>query len=170
MIPVFAGMLLLYSEERDWTRYGALAAFILAALSDLIDGTVARKLKQESEFGVRIDPVADKLLINAGFLILAFNESFHPAVPVWVAMAILGRDIFLVGFSALIVTFRGPGSVSPRVLGKVATTAQCVLLGLLLVNVPYAGLWITAVMLLTLASLLDYIYWGWQHQLRRKAA
>jgi len=170
LIPVFGVLLYFYAPSRDWLRYVALAIFVIAALSDVLDGIVARKYHQDSDLGVRIDPIADKILMNAGFLLLALNEDFLPDVPFGFAMFILARDVILLTCAAFLASLRGTDRVRPRLLGKATTAAQAVLLVLLLVNVPYAWLFMLVVLLITVASLLDYLYHAVRHVWKRKPA
>src|SRR5215467_9772356 len=85
-VPVFA-ILVLQQHNR-----AALLVLGVAALSDLLDGTVARLLKQESGLGVALDPIADKILMTTGYLALAFSG----ALPWWLTIVVLVRDAAIV--------------------------------------------------------------------------
>src|SRR5688572_7802341 len=80
LIPVFIGLAIYYARgaaaglPNEWLRYGAIAAFVVAAVSDAIDGWVARRFRQESNLGRLLDPLADKLLLVAAVLVLALSS------------------------------------------------------------------------------------------------
>ena len=106
-------------------RFGiALAVFFLASVTDFADGVVARKLKQQSRVGRFLDPLADKLLITAGFIVLALPHEKFASIPAWLAIAVVGRDVIIV-FGALIVywltKFR---EFTPTFLSKLNTLAE----------------------------------------------
>src|SRR5215213_1608506 len=94
LIPVFAS--LLFYEYIGL----ALLAFIIAGISDGVDGFIARRFKQESELGTIIDPIADKLLMTTAFIILTMPNVMQPArhlpVPLWVTAAVIGRDVLII--------------------------------------------------------------------------
>ena len=77
-------------------RFGAaLGVFFLASLTDFFDGYAARKLNQQSDIGRLLDPLADKLLTTAGFVVLAIPRNGFPTIPIWVAAIVIGRDIMI---------------------------------------------------------------------------
>jgi cardiolipin synthase len=122
LIPVFAGFL--FYGHHGW----ALVTFIVAGVSDGIDGFVARRFNQESELGTILDPIADKLLMTTAFVILSLKSIFpdtrHLPVPPYVTAAVIGRDILIVAAAAAIfmtTNFRG---FKPSSLGKLSTLVQ----------------------------------------------
>jgi cardiolipin synthase (CMP-forming) len=139
LIPVFVSLLF-------YQRFGlALAVFVLAGLTDGLDGLLARRFDQKSQLGTILDPIADKLMLVTAFIVLSMRSVFpqpvpsHLPVPFWVTVAVISRDVFiLVGAAAInIVTgFRG---FRPSWLGKVNTTVQIVSIGIIMLaaSVPY---------------------------------
>ena len=102
-------------------RYrAALAILTVAALSDVIDGIVARLLRQESPLGVALDPIADKLLMTTAFLTLAFRE----ALPWWLTIMVISRDVVIIITALLISLVAGYRPFRPSVLGKASTVVQ----------------------------------------------
>ena len=102
-------------------RYrGALAVLIAAALSDVVDGTLARLLKQETALGVALDPIADKLLMTTAYLTLAFRD----ALPWWLTILVISRDATIIITALLISLVAGYRPFRPSVLGKASTVAQ----------------------------------------------
>ena len=113
-VPVFA-ILVLELHYR-----AALAVLLAAAVSDVLDGTVARLLKQESPLGVALDPIADKLLMTAGYLSL----SLRGALPWWLTIVVLSRDVAIIMTALLISLVAGYRPFHPSLLGKASTAAQ----------------------------------------------
>lgn len=102
-------------------RYGgALAVLTAAALSDVVDGTVARLLKQETPLGVALDPIADKLLMTTAYLTLAFRD----ALPWWLTILVISRDVAIIITALLISLVAGYRPFRPSVLGKASTVVQ----------------------------------------------
>ncbi len=98
----------------------ALAVLVAAALSDIVDGTVARLLKQESPLGMALDPIADKILMTTGYLILAFRGVF----PWWLTILVLSRDVAIIMTALLICLVAGYRPFPPSIPGKVSTVTQ----------------------------------------------
>ena len=129
LIPVFVSLLF-------YQRFVlALAVFVLAGVTDGLDGLLARRFNQKSQLGTILDPIADKLMLVTAFVVLSMRSVFpqplpsHLPVPFWVTVAVISRDVFiLVGAAAInIVTgFRG---FRPSMLGKINTTVQIVAIG-----------------------------------------
>jgi cardiolipin synthase len=115
-IPFFA-ILVVAQEYR-----GALAVLTAAALSDVVDGTVARLLKQETPLGVALDPIADKVLMTTAYLTLAFRD----ALPWWLTILVISRDVAIIITALLISLVAGYRPFRPSILGKASTVAQVV--------------------------------------------
>lgn len=130
LIPVFAS--LLYYGYSAW----ALAVFIIAGLSDGIDGFIARRFNQESELGTIIDPIADKLLMTTAFVILTMPNVLQPArhlpVPFWVTAAVIGRDVLIITVAGAINIMTGFRGFKPSWLGKLSTLVQVIAVALIL--------------------------------------
>lgn len=131
LIPVFAS--LLFYGYSGW----ALVVFVVAGVSDGIDGFVARRFNQQSELGTIIDPIADKLLMTTAFIILTLPDIFAPVehlpVPFWVTAAVIGRDVLIVTVAAAINVMTGFRGFRPSWLGKLSTMVQVIAVGLILI-------------------------------------
>jgi cardiolipin synthase (CMP-forming) len=155
LIPVFVTLLV-------YRRPGlALLVFALAAFTDLLDGWVARRLKDESTLGAFLDPMADKLLLTASFVTLAYLK----VLPFWIAAVVITRDAILVSGALLIYMLGGRIHPRPTWAGKAATFFQvlAVLTGLLarffqVQLAPRPVLWVAAAF--TIISGLQYIVQG----------
>ncbi|MGO8792809.1 MAG: CDP-alcohol phosphatidyltransferase family protein [Terriglobia bacterium] len=113
-VPVFAILVM------DRHYRAALAVLTAAALSDVLDGLVARLLKQESPLGVALDPIADKILMTTGYITLAFRG----ALPWWLTIIVLTRDVAIVMTALAISLVAGYRPFHPSLLGKASTAAQ----------------------------------------------
>jgi cardiolipin synthase len=139
LIPVFVSLLF-------YQRFiFALVIFLLAGVTDGLDGLLARRFDQKSQLGTILDPIADKLMMVTSFVVLSMKSVFpqpvpsHLPIPFWVTIAVISRDVFiLVGAAAInIVTgFRG---FRPSLLGKINTTVQIVAIGIIMLaaSIPY---------------------------------
>ena len=141
----------------------ALPIFLVAALSDLVDGYIARRFKLVSKLGAALDPVADKLNMFVATVLLAWQG----LIPIWLAVAIIGRDIIIVVGALAYRIARGHLEIKPTRLSKVNTFIEFAVL--LLVMAAAAG-WIDAtawmpllfgvVFITVVASGVQYV-WHW---------
>jgi CDP-diacylglycerol--glycerol-3-phosphate 3-phosphatidyltransferase len=139
-IPVFVTMAVYYGhgvqnkDPQEWERFAAIIVFVLAAVSDGLDGYIARKYNQKSRLGVVLDPIADKGLLLAAIITLSFSN-WHYEFPLWFPILVITRDLVILLGTVLLYYFYGPVHVRPSWTGKTATAMQmvsiaCVLLGL----------------------------------------
>jgi len=100
----------------------ALAVFIIAGVTDALDGLIARRSGQKSSFGAWLDPMADKLMLLSAFVVLTLpNLGLANRLPVWLTVLMISRDVGIV-LTVLIVNLAvGPRTFRPTILGKVAT-------------------------------------------------
>ncbi len=129
LIPFFVVLVLYYAQNgRELYRLLAVLCFAVAAICDGVDGYIARRYNQRSELGAILDPLADKLLLVSGIVLLSFDHRpYLDSVPLWLTGTIIGRDmLLLIGLVVIQVTV-GKFTVRPRVVGKVATVLQMVL-------------------------------------------
>jgi CDP-diacylglycerol--glycerol-3-phosphate 3-phosphatidyltransferase len=135
LVPFFVVQVLYYvNTGNEWYRLAAFLCFAIAAISDGIDGYIARRYNQISELGKIIDPLADKLLLVSAVVLLSMNNEPHlRPIPIWLTATILSRDAILIIGLLLIHYVCGKATVRPVMLGKVATVMQmiCVLWALL---------------------------------------
>ena len=156
MIPFFVVMLLLNGGENQTYRYIAAAIFIVASLTDLLDGKIARKYNLVTNFGKFMDPLADKLLVCSALICLIELN----ALPAWMVIVIISREFIISGFR-LIASDNGV-VIAASYWGKFKTTFQMVSVVLLILDIPALAfvtticVWIA--LLLTIVSLVDYIY------------
>lgn len=103
----------------------AIAVFLLAGMTDALDGLVARKFNQKTSLGAFLDPIADKLLLVSSFIVLSLNSlELTVHIPVWVTITIIGRDILLVISVLTINLTAGHRVFYPSIFGKATTAAQ----------------------------------------------
>lgn len=156
MIPFFVFFLLWQNGENRTLRMIALALFIIASLTDLLDGKIARKYNLVTNFGKFMDPLADKLLVCSALICLIELN----ALPAWMVIVIISREFIISGFR-LIASDNGV-VIAASYWGKFKTTFQMVSVVLLILDIPALAfvtticVWIA--LLLTIVSLVDYIY------------
>lgn len=126
LVPVFLTEALTYvNGGGEMYRKLAIACFAVAAISDGIDGYIARRFNQRSQLGAILDPLADKLLLIAGTILLSLNNgTYLPHFPLWLAATILSRDLLLLIGLLVIQLVCGRVGVRPHFTGKIATVLQ----------------------------------------------
>jgi cardiolipin synthase len=135
MIPVFVTLAIYYGESiqekdpQDWMRFMAIAVFLVAALSDGLDGYVARRYNQRSSLGVILDPIADKGLLLSGIITLSISnwsqvDPNYGKFPAWFPVLVITRDTVILIGSAVLHVLNGTVRVRPSWTGKVATVLQ----------------------------------------------
>lgn len=141
-------------------RWAAMATFLTAALSDGLDGYLARRLGQRTRIGAILDPLADKLLVNATMIVLTVNQSFAYPVPITLLVLVFLRDGIILGGAAWIHFRRAPIHPKPRLLGKATTLVNCVCIGAVFAELTFAPFvfWIMGIFVVLSAA--DYIMFG----------
>jgi cardiolipin synthase (CMP-forming) len=126
LIPFFVVELIYYVRSgNEIHRLLAILSFAVTAILDGVDGYIARCYNQISELGKILDPLADKLLLVSGIVVLSFNHgTFLGQIPLWLTGTIIGRDLLLLVGVGVIRFTVGKVIVRPRFLGKIATVLQ----------------------------------------------
>lgn len=160
-VPVVVG--LLFWPEKDWARWTALGIFAAAAITDFLDGYLARLWSLQSSLGRMLDPIADKLLVGACLLMLTVIQQIN-GLTVWAALIILLREILVSGLREFLAELRV--SVPVSTVAKWKTTVQLLALGFLIVGPAgekvLPGTQIIGVVLLWIAAVLT-LYTGWDY-------
>ena len=139
LIPVFASLLF-------YQRFVlALGVFVLAGVTDGLDGLLARRFNQKSQLGTILDPIADKLMLVTAFVVLSMRSVFpqpvpsHLPIPFWVTVAVISRDVFILVGAAAINVVTGFRGFRPSMLGKINTVIQITAIGIIMfaASVPY---------------------------------
>lgn len=156
LIPVFVTLVV-------YDRVGlALWTFVLAALTDTLDGYIARTRGNTTRLGAFLDPLADKLLLTASFVTLTYR--FPWVLPFWLTAVVLSRDLVLILVAVLIMLTGGQIHPAPTMLGKTSTVFQMVAVAVALLGAaglePGAALRLglnTVTAMLTVASGAQYL-------------
>ena len=160
-IPLIVGVFYLPIAPAS-QNLAATVLFVVTALTDWLDGWLARRLNQTSAFGAFLDPVADKFLVSASLLILVGQDRVWPLV----ALVIIGREIAISSLREWMAQIGASGSVAVHMIGKVKTTVQMVAIPFLLFHGQLLGvidtqLWGTVLILvaavLTIWSMVYYL-------------
>lgn len=126
LIPVFVS-LLFYQKFLL-----ALGAFLIAGITDGLDGLLARRFHQQSPLGRILDPIADKMMLVTSFVVLSMRGVFptplppHLPIPFWVTITVISRDVFIIVGAAAINMVSGFRAFRPSFLGKLSTVVQIV--------------------------------------------
>ncbi len=138
-----------------YTDYIALVIFIIASLTDLLDGKIARKYNLVTNFGKFMDPLADKLLVCSAMICLIEMGR----IPSWVVIIIISREFIISGFR--LVASDNHVVIAASYWGKFKTTFQMIMVCLMLANIPALNLLTQIIMwialILTVVSLVDYV-------------
>jgi cardiolipin synthase len=117
-------LICLYYDRYAW----ALGILVLAALSDALDGILARRLNQKTALGAYLDPIADKLLLSSTFFVLSLKGQLSW----WLTILVLSRDVIILATSAVILLVAGYRPLPPTIYGKVTTGVQIMLVVLVI--------------------------------------
>lgn len=165
--PVFVGLLLQYrerfhgdpsDESLPLFRWLALGIFLIAILSDGLDGYIARFTNQKTILGTIIDPVADKLLLLSATIILSLPIGLHYKIPSWLAVAIVSRDLLILLGALVIFLIIGKVKFTPHYVGKITTALQMVTILLVLCQNSLCIISFYLTLLFTVLSGLTYLY------------
>lgn len=154
----------------------ALAIFIIAVISDGADGFIARALKQKTQLGTILDPIADKLLLMTAYIALAITNSIPEGIriPAYVTIIVISRDAIIVLGSIVVHVVTGDLKVSPSAVGKITTFFQMITIVSVLLEFKYSFIIWNTTVLFTVLSGVDYIIkgsrlFGENHTLPKKA-
>jgi cardiolipin synthase (CMP-forming) len=148
----------------DGRMVWALIVFVVAGLTDLLDGLFARLGGQQTTLGAMLDPVADKVLLTSAFIALTWGGPLATRIPAWLTVVILSRDAIIIMSVAVVNFTMGRRIFYPSVLGKLTTAAQIATAGVaLLANTSGAGVALlhglcVVTLALTVTSALHYVY------------
>lgn len=157
MIPFFVVFMLV--DITPYDKWIALAIFIVASLTDLADGKIARKYNLITNFGKFMDPLADKLLVCSAMIALIELGR----IPAWIVIVIIAREFIISGFR-LVASDNGV-VIAASYWGKFKTVSQMVMVILMIADIPQIQIVTTVVMyialVLTIVSLVDYLVKNW---------
>ncbi len=158
IIPVFV-VTLLHKKYQY-----ALILFVIAAITDLLDGFLARMTDQKTKLGAFLDPLADKFLMLTSFILFAI----YGWLPNWITITVISRDAIVVLGWIILIIFTRNSKVEPSVIGKLANAFQAILIVCILISLNFemAGAkiiiqsMILLVAALTVLSGIQYVYRG----------
>ena len=168
LVPFIIGAVLLNHLEIAWFL------FTVAALTDLLDGIVARYLKEETELGAYLDPVADKLLMLGSYVALAFSTQVPFHIPWWFVILLFLKELVLILGTSYMCLLKRIVSIKPVFLGKLSMGVQVVFVWLLFssvwtedLTVSFFNPLVIVIVILSLAALIQYAviaYKGLRHE------
>jgi cardiolipin synthase len=165
LIPVFVSLLF---YQKFLLAFGV---FVIAGVTDGLDGLLARRFQQQSPLGRILDPVADKMMLVTSFVVLSMRGVFpapvpkHLPIPFWVTITVISRDVFILVGAAAINMVTGFRGFQPSLPGKVSTVVQILAVAVVILAAEihigtgyYLPTIYTAVFTLTLVSGIHYIF------------
>jgi cardiolipin synthase (CMP-forming) len=148
--------------EMQW----ALAVFVIAGITDLLDGLIARWGQQQTTLGAMLDPVADKILLTSSCVALTWTSGLRTSLPAWLTVVTLSRDAIIIISVVVVNLTLGRRIFYPSLLGKLATLSQLVSVGLVLLLNALDVSWRASrfvfllTVAITIASAVHYAYLG----------
>lgn len=165
LIPVFVVFAVYYSASvrdgapADWLHWSAVAAFVIAAASDGLDGWIARRFNQRSALGVVLDPIADKGLLLTAIITLSLYP-WAAGLPMWFPILVIARDVVILVGCGVLKFLTGEVEVRPSMLGKIATALQMTAVAWVLLQIPHEQYVVWSAGIFTLASGIGYVWRG----------
>ena len=158
-VPFFIACLLYYTPQRDHLRLLALFIFIIAVISDIVDGYIARRKKEHSPAGLILDPLGDKILLVSAFIFLRLvNTGIR--FPIWVTLIVVSRDaIIILGIIAIFIV-RQKFDMMPTIWGKLTTIFQMASVISVLMRLSFSHIFWSIAISFTLISGINYIRRG----------
>src|SRR5256886_1896507 len=173
MIPAFVTMAIYYGQSiqrgvpLEWQRFSAIAIFLIAAVSDGLDGYVARRYNQRSSLGVILDPIADKGLLLSGIITLSISnwseiDPDYGRFPAWFPVLVISRDAVILVGAMVLYLLNGKVQVKPSWTGKVATVLQMCAIGWVMLQLRFLPLLFVVIVagIFTLISGVVYVMDG----------
>lgn len=142
----------------------ALYIFILAAVTDILDGLIARITKHTTELGKILDPIADKFFMVTSFVLM----TYYGMLPKWLTIVVISRDLIVITGCIITYFIVSRLRIEPTLLGKASSAFQFILIGVVLMlknmdgDIPLPFISLAFIALLTVGSGLQYIYKGLQ--------
>lgn len=157
-IPFFLLALIYYNRtERPAYYFAALLIFALAAISDGLDGYIARSRNKKTRLGAALDPMADKLMLNSAIILLAFGIGDLYQIPIWFAVLVVSRDLLIVGGALVIRWFNDDLRIRPCWWGKTAAVLQMGLVVWVLIKLPRPEIILFAAVFFLIVSGVFYL-------------
>ncbi|MFH1198691.1 MAG: CDP-alcohol phosphatidyltransferase family protein [Candidatus Omnitrophota bacterium] len=163
-VPFFVAAIIYYTPDRDYMRFIALGIFVLAVISDAVDGYIARRTKEKSKAGLVLDPLGDKLLLISSFVCLFLRQDFPAGIhfPIWVTLIVISRDILILLGAVVIFMVKNHINIHPTKWGKLTTTFQ--MLSALCILLQFKFSWVAwwVAVIFTVISGIDYVMRGFK--------
>lgn len=171
LVPVYAWLAWAYGQSvalgqpEGWLKWSALGVFTIAAVSDGVDGWVARRFHQHSAFGAFIDPLADKSLLLSAVLVLWWVDWGEGGwgIPGWYAGLVVLRDALILGGMTILYGCRRKVKIAPSWVGKACTVLQMTVIGWVMLGwLPWSPNWPCGLSAIVIVwSGADYLRRGW---------
>jgi CDP-diacylglycerol--glycerol-3-phosphate 3-phosphatidyltransferase len=161
-IPFFIACLLFYTPDKTYLKFLALGIFLLAIVSDVVDGYIARAHRQKTRAGAILDPLADKALLITAFIFIYLIGKTYFAVklPLWVLLTVISRDVIILIGSGIILFTHHNIQIEPTWWGKLTTFFQMITIISLILELNFSWMIWTTASIFTAVSGIDYVRRG----------
>lgn len=161
-IPFFIACLVFYNPQKPYLKIIALCIFLLAAISDVIDGYIARTKKQKTKAGAILDPLADKALLITAFIFVYRTSKayFSVVLPLWVLLIVICRDAIILIGSCIILITQHNAHIQPTRWGKLTTFLQMTTIVSIILELKFSPFIWWAAAIFTSISGIDYVRRG----------
>lgn len=163
-VPFFIACVVYFSRdpsEHNYLRFVALGIFILGVISDAVDGYIARKAKLQSQAGLILDPLGDKLLLMSAYICLYFIP-LKIKFPLYVMLIVISRDVLILLGSVVIFIVKQTINIHPTRWGKLTTTFQMLSVMVVFLQWEYARFCWWLAVFFTVISGVDYVMRGFK--------
>jgi len=165
LIPVFVLFAIYYGASvgagapQEWLRWWAVGVFVLASVTDLFDGYIARRFGQVSKAGAMLDPIADKGLLLTAIITLSVSR-WHYELPLWFPVLVIARDAVIVLGCVVVRLTHDHLEVRPTWAGKIATALQMIAVAWAMFQIPHLEFAVWPAGFFTLVSGVEYVWRG----------
>ena len=159
-VPFFIACLVFYTPGKDYLRIVALIIFIVASLSDALDGFVARRAKLQSKAGLILDPLGDKLLLMSAFIFLSPLSKLQLSFPLGITFIMISRDAIIILGAVVIYMVKQTLDVYPTKWGKLTTISQMLAVIAVLIQLKFSPFIWWAAVFFCVVSGFDYVKRG----------
>ena len=157
-IPFFVASLIFYTPDKSYLKFIALCIFLLAIVSDVIDGYIARTQRQKTKAGAILDPLADKALLLTAFIFLyrISKTYFAIVLPLWVLLIVISREVIILVGSGIILTTHQEVQIKPTWWGKLTTFFQMITIIAIIIESSLSWIVWGIASIFTIISGIDY--------------
>ena len=166
LLAIYYGLGVAEGKPQEWQRLVASGIFVLACVTDALDGWAARRFGGKTRLGSTLDPIADKGLLLTAILAISFSK-WPIVLPLWFTLLIIVHDLVLVFGCSVLFYLIGNVDIQPSILGKISTAFQMLTVVWIMFQLPFFYYFVWMAGVCTFISGMAYIWRGALHLLAR---